>query len=44
MDIGAPIRRGTMVPEDEPIHVPEPAQKSVPAPSPKRREREKEPV
>ena len=45
MDIGAPIRRGVMVPEDEPITAPEPV---TPMPqrraAPVRREREKEPA
>ena len=45
MDIGAPVRRGVMVPEDEPITAPEP----VTAPpkrraAPVRREREKVPA
>jgi hypothetical protein len=46
MDLGEPIRRGTMVPEDEPIRAPEPATKPVPRReiAPVRREREKEPA
>ncbi len=45
MEIGEPIRRGTMVPEDEPIKAPEPV---TPKPkrerAPVRREREREPA
>ena len=46
MDIEAPIRHGTIVPESEPVRAPEPAQR--PTPAPKRRaparEREREPA
>jgi len=46
MDIGAPLRHGTIVPESEPVSAPEPAQRPAPSPRPRAPipEREREPA
>ncbi len=45
MDIGAPLRHGTIVPESEPVTAPEPAQRPAPVHTPApERVREKEPA
>ena len=42
MDIGAPLRHGTIVPESEPVSAPEPVQRPAPAPTRRAPERERE--
>jgi hypothetical protein len=46
MNIGEPLRHGTIVPESEPVSAPEPVQRPAPAPTRRapERVREKEPA